>query len=145
MTGPLEFVMGGDTEAAVVDILLNLTPELAYANATISTNLLDYMVGDRWVFVTQEGSFESFQHLDHPRIDFEVYAERRSVAFDMAKICLASVKYQAGRYRGNGIFISDCKVEQGLTRVPDKLQEAPRYIFSVRLTCVPKDDLTPSS
>lgn len=145
MTGPWDFVEGGDVEAAVVDILLNLTPELSYANATISTNLLDYSVGDRWVMVTQEGSIDAFLHIDRPRIDFEVYAERRSVAFDMAKICLASVKYQAGRYRGNGVFISDCRVEQGLTRVPDKLQESVRYIFSLRLTCVPKEDLPPAS
>lgn len=141
----MEFIQGGDTEAAVVDILVNLTPELDYASPTVSTNLVGYVLGDRWIEVTQQGSMETFLHIDRPRIDVEVYAERRSVALDMAKICLASVKFQAGRYRDNGLFLSDCIVEQGITRIPDKLQESVRYVFSVRLTCVPKEALSPAS
>lgn len=145
MSNLSEYIEGGDTEAAIIDILFNLTPELGYANPTISTNMRGYTVGDRWIEVTQEGSLERFLHIDHPRIDVGVYAERRSVAHDMAKVCLASIKYQAGRYRGNGIFISSCSLEQGLTRVPDKYQESDRYIFSVRLVCVPKENLPPAS
>jgi hypothetical protein len=145
MTGPMEFIVGGDAEAAVVDILKNLTPELSYINPTVSTNLVGYTVGARWIEVTQEGSLEKLLHIDSPRIDVGVYAERRSVSHDMAKISLASIKYQAGRYRANGLFISSCTLEQGLTRVSDKLQESSRYIFSVRLVCVPKEEITPAS
>jgi len=138
-----EFIDQGDTEAAIVDILLNLTPELNFSTGhpTVSTNLLGYVYGDRWIVVSQEGSFENFPVVDHPRIDVECLAERRSVARDIAAICLASIKYQMGQYRGNGLFLSDVKVEQGLTRVPDKYEEAVRYIFAVRLTTRPYGQL----
>jgi hypothetical protein len=145
--GQPEYIEHGDAEAAIVDILVNLTPELNFVSGTptISTNLVGYTVGDRWVCVIQEGSFEEWPIIDRPRIDFEVYAERRSVARDIAAICLASVKYQMGRYRGFGLFLSDARVEQGLTRVPDKLQESVRYVFAVRLTTRPSGFLASPS
>lgn len=144
--GPWDYVEGGDAEAAVIDIILS-TPEFAaaYPDAIVSSDMIGYTSEQRRVVVSQEGAFESFLHIEHPRIDFEVYAERRAVAFDMAKICLASVKYQAGRYVGNGIRLTDCRVEQGLTKVPDKYSESDRYIFSVRLTCVPGTDIAPAT
>jgi hypothetical protein len=145
--GQPEYIIHGDAEAAIVDILMNLTPELSFFSGTptISTNLVGYTVGDRWVMVTQEGSLEEWPVIDRPRIDFEVYAERRSVARDIAAICLASVKYQMGRYTGFGLFLSDARVEQGLTRVPDKYQESVRYVFAVRLTTRPSGFLASPS
>lgn len=140
-----EFIEHGDAEAAIVDILLN-EPELdVFGPPTVSTSLLGYSFGARWVHVTQEGSIEEWPIIDHPRIDVEVFAERRSIARDIASICLASVKYQMGTYRGNGLFLCDAKVEQGLTRVPDKYEEEQRYIFALRLTTKPYGSVAPLS
>ncbi len=145
--GQPEYIEHGDAEAAVVDILLNFTPELNFFSGRpdVSTNMLGYVLGDRRIVISQEGSFERWPAIDRPRIDFEVYAERRSVARDIAAICIASVKYQMGRYRGNGLFLSAVKVEQGLTRVPDKYQESVRYVFALRLTTRPSGFLASPS
>lgn len=145
--GQPNFIEHGDAEAAVVYILKYLTPELNFLSGhpVVQTNMLGYTVGDRWIYVSQEGSFETWPAIDHPRIDVEAYAERRSVARDIAAICLASVKYQMGRYTGNGLFLSDVKVEQGLTRVPDKYQESVRFIFALRLTTRPSGSLASPS
>ena len=138
--GQPEYIEHGDAEAAIIDILKNHTSELDFVTGhpTVQADMVGYTVGARWVMVTQEGSLEGWPSIDHPRIDVEVYAERRSVARDIAAICLASVKRAMGAYTGNGLFLSDVKLEQGLTRVPDKYQEAPRYVFAVRLTTVPR-------
>jgi hypothetical protein len=132
-----EFIVGGDAEAAVVDILLNRTPELTPFSPTISTNLTGYVFGDRWVMVTQEGGFRVWPNIDRPRIDIQVFAERRSVARDIASLCLASIIRASGFYHGHGLTLTDAIVELGLTRVPDRRQEADRYIFALRLTTVP--------
>jgi len=142
-----EFIEHGDAEAAVVDILKNETPELDFSTGhpRVSTDLKGFTDGDRWIEVTQEGSFEEWPTIDHPRIDVGCYAERRSVARDIAAICLASVKYQMGRYRGNGLFLSDVRVEMGLTNTSDRYQEGYRFTFAVRLTTRPSGDLASPS
>lgn len=147
MVNSYEFITFGDTEAAVVDILDNLTPELEFADGRprVSTNFIGYEVGDRWIVVSQEGGFVRWPHINRPRIDVQVLADRRSVAHDIADICLASIRHQMGRYRGYGLFLTDAIVELGLTRVADRRQEADRYIFALRLTTVPDGTLTPAS
>ncbi len=139
--GQPEFILHGDAEAAVVDILKNSTPELPHfpphPTLHITTNLINYDPQERWIVVTQEGSMEKWPKIDRPRIDVEVFAERRSVAKDIASISLASLKEHMGAYTGFGLTITDVALEQGITRIPDKFQEASRYLFSVRLTTVP--------
>lgn len=139
MTTPwMQYIPFGDAEAAVVDILLNETPELDFpGKPTIQTNLIGYTAGARWIEVSQQGTLRRWPKIDRPRVDVEVFAERRSVAKDIAEIALASIIRQMGTYRGFGLFISDVKVEQGITRIPDKFQESTRYLFSLRLTCTP--------
>jgi hypothetical protein len=139
--GQPEMIIFGDAEAAVVDILQNDTPELPHfppnPPLTITTNLVGYEPDDRWIEVVQEGASMTWPKIQRVRIDLMVYAERRSVAKDICEICLASLMRSMGDYRGFGLFISDCKLEQGATRVPDKLQETSRYVAAVRLTIVP--------
>ena len=139
--GQPEFIIQGDAEAAVIDILRTLTPELPtsppHPTLYISTNLLGYVPDQRRVVVSQEGGSETWPKIFRPRIDIEVFAERRSVAQDIIEICLASLKRSMGSYSGFGLFISDCKIEMGPTRVPDPLQDASRYVSAVRLTIVP--------
>lgn len=132
-----EMIVPGDAEAAVIDILKNLTPELFGKNITFSSDLVGYTPGARWVMVTQEGSVANWPKIEKPRIDFEVYAANRTDARDIGALCQASVLRAMGTYSGNGLKITDAKVELGLTRVPDKLQEGARYILALRLTTVP--------
>lgn len=143
-----EYIEHGDAEAAVVDILLNYTPELQFSTGrpTISTNLIGYTFNERWIMVSQEGSIEDARGIiDRPRIDVMVFAEKRSVAKDIAEICRGSIKQQAGSYTGNGLFLAFVDLEMGLTRVPDRLQGVVRYIFGLRLTTRPVPGLTPPS
>lgn len=139
MSGPVgEYILQGDAEAAVLDILRNDTPELISSTpVSIKSNLIGYTPGDRWIVVEQQGASETWPKISRPRIDVEVFAERRTVAKELAEICLASLKRAMGTYFGFGLFISDCKLELGITRIPDKLQETSRYVFAVRLTIVP--------
>ena len=138
-----EYITFGDTEAAIVDILTNHTPELDFADGRprVSTNFIGYEYGMRWITVSQEGGFVRWPNINRPRIDIQVLAERRSVAHDIADICLASIRRWMGRYRGYGLVLTDAIVELGLTRVPDRRQEADRYIFALRLTTRPDDSI----
>lgn len=140
MTEFWEYIVQGDAEAAVVDILRYDTPELISTSSrplTISTNLIGYTPNARWIVVSQEGGSEVWPKIFKPRIDIEVFAERRSVAKNIIEVCLASLRRSMGTYSGFGLFISDCKIEMGPTRVPDNLQETSRYVAAVRLTIVP--------
>lgn len=139
--GQPEYILHGDAEAAVIDILKNDTPQLPHFPPNpplhIKANLVGYALGERWIVVTQEGALEVWPKIQRPRVDVEVYAERRTVAKNIAEVCLASLKYHMGDYTGFGLTLTDVKLEQGVTRIPDKLGESSRYIFSVRLTVVP--------
>lgn len=144
MASNWELIVPGDAEAAVIDILRNHTAELVGLGITFSSDLVGYEPGDRWVMVTQEGSSADWPKIDKPRIDIEVYADIREDARDIAALCQASVLRAMGNYSGKGLKITDAKVELGLTRVPDKLAEKPRYILALRLTTVPSGTpLTP--
>lgn len=139
-----EFIRQGDAEAAIVDILDNYTPELIPFDTpskplSIKTTLVGYQMGDRWIEVSLEGGADNWPKIWKPRIDFEVHAETRTVAHDMAQVAKASIQRAMGFYSGKGINLCDAKTEQGLTRVPDKLGETPRYIFSLRLTVTPNN------
>jgi hypothetical protein len=129
-----EFIPDGDAEAAIVDILTNLTPELSASRVTVSTNLVGYSPELRWIEVVQTGGVHHWPIIYRPRIDIDVYAERRSVALDISNICVASVKRAMGSYDNFGFRLTDCRIESGPMRVPDPLQEVTRYVTSLRLT-----------
>ncbi len=148
MPAAWETINFGDSEAAIVDILLNDTPEISNLVPfdNISTNLIGYVDGDRWIYVVQLGASERWPRINKPRIDVQVRAERRSVALDITNFCLASIKRAMGNYSGFGVNLTDVRVEQGITRVSDPLIESSRYTFAVRLTTVPFGvPLTPPS
>lgn len=134
---PWEMIIHGDAEAAVRDIVENLTPELP-GTVVVSTNMVGYVSGQKRVVVIQEGSMRRWPKIDRPRIDVESYADNRTTAKAIAEIALASIERAKGSYVGFGLTITDVVLEQGVTRVDDKLQEGVRYIFSVRLTTVPR-------
>lgn len=142
MTEPWQYVRQGDAEAAVIDILKNDTPELPHypPNPTlfIKANLIGFEPQQRWIVVSQEGAAMTWPHISRPRIDVEVFAERRTIAREIAEIAQAGIFRQMGSYYGFGLFICDVKLEQGLTNIPDKYQNVARFAFAVRLTTVPR-------
>lgn len=139
--GQPEMIIQGDAEAALVDILRTLTPELptggSHPPLNISTSMIGYEPGDRRIVITQQGGVEGFVKIARPRLDVEVFAERRSIAKDIIEICLGSIKRQMGAYSGFGLFISDVTIEMQPANIPDKMQETARYVAAVRLTVVP--------
>lgn len=130
-----EFVLMGSPEGAVVDILQNLTPELP-SNVIVTTNMIGFEPLQRRIVVSQEGSVREWPKIDRPRLDIDVYGERRTPTEQMAGIVIATLRRAVG-YQGMGLVITDMDLEVGPTRVPDPLQETPRYFLSVRLTTVP--------
>lgn len=135
MWNDFEYLVSGSAEGAVVDILTNYTPEL-YGSCIISTNMLGFVPLQRRIVVSQEGSVRVWPKIDRPRIDIDVYGERRTPTEMIADIVLATLRRAVG-YAGMGLKITDMEVEVGKTRVPDPLQETPRYFMSARLTTVP--------
>src|SRR5690554_5710778 len=126
----------GDAEALCRHVLVNLTPEFTGKNITVSTDLVDYHEGDRWIVVSQEGSSKAqWNVINKPRIDFEVRAESRNVAKDIAEVAEASM-FRAVGVSAWGCTLTMVKEEMGPTRVPDKEEDASnRYLFSLRLAC----------
>ena|SRR5688572_1910034 len=130
------FIAHGDTEALVVHIFKNLTPELVGSGFTFATDLKGYTQGMRWVWVSQEGTSKAqWNVINKPRIDVDVRGERRTVVKDAAEILEASIFRSVG-VSGFGLTISRVVEETGITKVPDKEEESSyRYIFSLRLVC----------
>lgn len=140
MAIPWSVGLQGDSEAAVADILRN-SPQLtsAFPNCTVSTDLRDYTNGDQWVFVTRKGGASNpWQKVDKPRIDLNFYAANRADAHDIGQICLKVMFEAQANYAGKGIRLQVVKVETGLTRSPDQLNDSDRYTLSLRLTVTPE-------
>lgn len=136
---PWDDIIYGDSEAMIVDILTNLTPELDLISGrpTVSTNLIGYASNLRWIKVDQQGGLEGWPNIYKPRIDIEVRAERRSVALDLSHYCMNSVRRQMGIYDGFGVRLNHVRVEMLPVRIPDLLEETCRYVTTLRLWCVP--------
>lgn len=133
-------VVQGDAEGALVDILMN-APELtgfAGGAPTISTTLDEYQIGDRWITVSAEGGSGKFPKIAKPRVDFNVFAERRVPAHDMAQLALGILFREMGQPMGDfGVRMHRIVVETGLVRADDKLTDAARYVFALRIHLVP--------
>lgn len=147
MTNPM--IIHGDVEALIIDILRNFTPELDEWNLTnISTDLRGYNSDSemRWIMLTAEGGATSqWNVISKPRIDFEVRAELRSVAHDIAQIVFGSI-FRAVPHTAAGATMTSVKTELGLVNVPDKEEEASyRYIFSLRLSCTADPNSAPGA
>jgi len=137
-------VLEGDPESACVDILRNYTPELEpYDLNRITTSLVGYERGMRWVVVTREGGSKSWPKISRPRIDLNVLAESRDIACDVINLCEASIIRAAGSYRGFGVTLCAAGEEVGPFRVPDKYSESPQYVVSLRLHTTPDRSSTP--
>lgn len=130
------FILHGDVESFVIEILTDLTPEIPPTEGfTISTDLRNYNEGDRWVVVNQEGGTKSLHNIiNKPRVDLHFRAEKRHIARDAAEIYIASL-FRAVGYRSGGCSLSQVLEETGLAYVPDKYESnSYRYIYAARLT-----------
>lgn len=130
------FVQHGDSEALVIHILKNLTPEFDGKNVLVRADLIGYAEGQRYIVVSQEGSSKAVWNvLNKPRVDCQVRAESRTAARDISEIAEASI-FRAVGVSAYGATLSSVKEEMGITRIPDKEQEtSTRYVFSLRLVC----------
>jgi hypothetical protein len=132
------FPIQGDSEAAVIDILNSDSSVMAFSPINITTDRVGYTMGDVWIEVTRQGGNLTRYVIDKPRIDINVYGPNRITAHDLAQAAQAAVLNARGTYRGNGCFLSDARVETGIFRGNDLLNESPRYVFSLRLTTTPR-------
>lgn len=132
------FPIQADIEAAVVDILQMDSVVSGMAPVSITTDRVGYTNGDLWIEVTRQGGNVSRFVIDRPRIDVNVYGSTRIAAHDLAQAAQAAILNARGVYRGKGCFLSDARVETGIFRGNDTLNESPRYVFALRLTVTPR-------
>lgn len=133
-------VIQGDVEAALIEIIRNATEVSGFPGGApnVSTTLDGFDKGLRWVVVSSEGGSFKFPVIMRTRIDINVFAETRTVAHDLAQIIFAVLFREQGQPSPNhGLRIHKHRVETGLVRADDKLNDAPRYLFSLRSHFVP--------
>lgn len=132
-----EYILFGDAEAAVVDILSH-APEIVALNPEgVSTSLIGYQRGDLWIEVTRQGGSYSFPLPESARIDIHAYGRLRSDALDLISICQAVMFREAGTYTGHGCSLVACQVETGIFESSDKDTDQINYALSLRLTVKP--------
>lgn len=135
------YVLQGDSEGACIHELETASEITGFSGGAprISGDLVDYRAKARFVMVSREGGNTGDLTVDKPRIDFQCFAETRTVAHDLAQVVLAVMFRAIGnKYAAPiNVQIADVKVETGIFRVPDKETGSPRYVLSLRLTCVP--------
>lgn len=130
----------GDVEAACVDILLNdAALTAAFPDINVSTDLVGYTKYMNWVEVARKGgNLSPWQKVDKPRMDFYIYGRDRAAAVDIANLVQRAMLMSQTNYVGKGVRIQIVKIETGITRVPDKLNESFRYVLALRLTVTPE-------
>jgi hypothetical protein len=134
-----EFVVFGDAEAAVTDILRASTPLNAIGQIHVSTDLIGWVRGQRIVRVTRSGGTPSlWMRLDNPRITVDTVAEDKAIAHDMAAAARGAIFAAMGDYAGHGLLLCDVTDVGGLAWLPDDREpDIARYVFSVALTTRP--------
>lgn len=137
-----EYILHGDAEAAVVDIIKNYTPELnSYSGLTVSTDMRGYVRGHLWVEVALEGGSYKFLHQKRSRVDITVYGpigtEERGTAYDISAIIQASLFAMQTGYKGHGVNYQTAQIETDIFRSNDKEEDPVRYIQSLRLLLLP--------
>jgi hypothetical protein len=136
-----KYVLQGDLTAAVINQLRNAPEISGFAGGapTVSSTLDGYVIGNRWISVSLEGGSFKWPVVANARVDFNVFAESRTVAHDMAQVALAVLFREMGQPTSPtyGVRITDVRVETGLTRADDKMSDSARFLFALRITYVP--------
>jgi hypothetical protein len=135
-----EYIIQGDIEAALINILRSADEiqDFAGGEPNVSTTLDGYNIGDRWVAVSLEGGSFKWPKIVRSRVDFNVFAETRTVAHDISQTILAVLFREMGQPSPTyGLRTFRFRVETGPVRADDKLTDAPRYVFSLRAHFIP--------
>lgn len=135
MTGTPLYILFGDFEAAVIDILSTSTEVSGFSVDKITTDMIGYDRTKSWVLVEMEGGSYKFKYVKRPRIDITVYAPTRSRAYDISAVIQAVMFAQQGVYGKNGVRICAVQLETDIFRSSEKDTDSIRYIQSLRLVC----------
>lgn len=87
------------------------------------------------------GSPEIPGWLHSPRVNIEAYADTKTEAFDLIVAAIEAAEQLSNTVR-DGIVISSCEQETGLSWSPDPFTETPRYLAAIVLYVHP--DPTPA-
>jgi hypothetical protein len=129
------YVLFGDFEAAIIDILNTATELSSFGITKVTSDMVGYAAGDLWVTVELEGGSYKFKSVKRPRIDITVYGPDRSVAYDVSAIAQAVVFNRAGNYRNFGVNLISVQVETDIFRSTEKDTNQVRYVQALRLIC----------
>lgn len=135
-----QYVLQGDVEAACINLLKDAPEITGFAGGAprVSSDLQGFQMGARWVMVSREGGSLAWPKIDYPRLDFNIYGETRKVAHDLAQVAQAVMfRSMDSTFPQFGVRITNVKVETGILRAPDPSTGSLRYVFALRLTCVP--------
>lgn len=136
MTGQ-PYVLFGDFEAAIIDILSNASELDPYNIDHITSDLNQYESGMTYVTVEMQGGSYKFYVVKRPRIDITVYAAKRSLAYDISTTAQAVIFAKQGDYKGHGVNLCACQIETDIFKAYEKDTDQVRYIQSLRLICKP--------
>lgn len=134
-----DFVLFGDAEAAVCDILRDSSQISDFTGVTVATDLVGYAYPARRLRVTRTGGVPTlWMQLDNPAIDIESSAENKAVAYDLASAARAVVFAARGTYIGQGLSLYDVADVAGLTWTPDADDpNVARYVVKLSLVTRP--------
>ena len=135
-----EFVVFGDAEAAVCDILRDSSQVAAFTGVTVATDLVGYAYPARRLRVARTGGIPTlWMQLDNPAIEIEASAENKAVACDMASAARAAVFAARGAFVGQGLSLFDVADVSGLTWSPDAADpDVSRYVVKLSLVTRPE-------
>lgn len=137
MTEKEEYIIFGDVEAMVVDLLSN-SPRLAGETIDrITTDMVGWEAGMTWIEIAMEGGSYKFLHTKRARIDITVYSVHRKDAYRISAICQAIMFANQRSYKGFGLNYQSCQVETDIFKGTEKDTSQVRYIQSLRLLVLP--------
>lgn len=122
-----------DAEAAAVDIISADPAVAALGAVTVTTGMIGYTAGARWVRVTRTGGIPlSWMNLDPADLRVESYGADKPAAYDLAVAARDALFAARGVYSGNGMLLHDIADGDGLSWQPDDARPgAARYVFTV--------------
>lgn len=129
----------GDVEAAAVAIMHADAATMAFAGVTVSTDLVGYAAGARWVRVVRSGGVPTrWMNVDNPTLALACYAEDKATAHDLADAARSALLAARGAYVGNGLSVFDVADTEGLSwSADDVLPSVGRYTFALQLVTRP--------
>lgn len=132
------YVVFGDVEAAIIDVVRASAGVVAFTGVTVSTDRIGYTVPDRWVTVRRTGGVPTlWMQLDNALITLETLAGDKATALDLAEATRGAVF--AGRgFVGYGLSLYDMTDVTGLMWSPEDAQpDVARYEYTLSVVTRP--------